>query len=400
MNQPDKLKYDQMYGMGNEPLSTEDSVSPEFFERERERLFKRSWLCIGRQEDIPETGDYLVKDIEILQTSIIVARGQDGGIRAFHNICPHRLNKIMQPGEGNTRGFKCMFHGWTFDLEGKLAHCTNQELFSNFDQSQHTLPAIHADLWEGFIFINVAKAPKHTLKEWLGDLHDQYNGYWDDMELRGRWHSVVDCNWKLYVDANTEAYHAPVLHSRSLRDSFASPDNPNCSFNAVRLFGNHRIGSVYANPNYQPSPMEGMTFQFSETPLYPATSANAANLPPAVNPDRDPNWAFDVTILFPNLQFGQANGWCLVFFYWPLAVNKTLFEVRQYMYKPKTPGDVISQEYTMAHSRDVLREDMSTLEGTQQMMESGVLNQIQLCDEEITVRHNHTSVANFMDDAD
>ena len=138
----------------------------------------------------------------------------------------------------------------------------------------------------------------------------------------------------------------------------------------------------------------------SPTPLYPATSATTEHLPPGVNPDRDPAWAFDVDIVFPNLQFGAANGWCLVFFYWPLSFNKTRFESRLYMYKPKTAGDVISQEYTAVHVRDVLREDMSTLEGTQKMMESGVLKTMQLCDEEITVRHNHVAVAEFLDEAD
>jgi phenylpropionate dioxygenase-like ring-hydroxylating dioxygenase large terminal subunit len=400
MNKPENFKYEQKYGLGTEPLSTEDSISPEYFEKEREKLFKRSWICIGRQDDIAKVGDYFVKDIEVLQTSILITRDKDNQIKGFHNICPHRLNKLVDPGGGSTRKFMCKFHGWTFDLDGKLSHCSNQELFADFDKDDFGLPMVHTDIWEGFIFINVAEQPKETLKEWMGDLDDQFKGYWDDMELRGKWHAEVNCNWKLYIDANTEAYHAPTLHASSLRNSFASPDNPNCAFNTVRLFGRHRIGSVYANPDYIPSPVEGLTFQIAETPLYPATSATTANLPPAVNPDRDPRWAFDVDIIFPNLQFGAANGWSLVFFYWPLSVNKTLFETRLYMYKPKTAGDVISQEYTAVHVRDVLREDMSTLEGTQQMMESGVVKTMKLCDEEITVRHNHETVANFIAEAD
>ena len=400
MNKPENLKYEEMYKLGTEPLSIEDCVSPEYFEEERQKLFKRAWICVGREDDIPSAGDHFVRDIDVLQTSIIVVRGKDDQIRAFHNICPHRLNKLVPGSEGNTRKFMCKFHGWTFDLDGTLSHCSNKDLFADFDESKFSLPSIHADLWEGFIFINVAEQPKENLKQWLGGMYDQFEGYWDDMVLRGKWSAVVNCNWKLYVDANTEAYHAPTLHAETLRDSFASPDNPNCAFNTVRLLGRHRIGSVYANPNYKPNPMEELTFKIAETPLYPATSATTGHLPPGVNPSRNPAWAFDVDVVFPNLQFGAANGWCLVFFYWPLSVNKTLFEARTYMYKPETAGDIISQEYTLAHVRDVLREDMSTLEGTQQMMESGVLKYIQLCDEEITVRHNHVSVANFIAEAD
>jgi hypothetical protein len=71
-------------------------------------------------------------------------------------------------------------------------------------------------------------------------------------------------------------------------------------------------------------------------------------------------------------------------------------EVRNYMYKAETAGDLISQEFPAVHQRDVLREDMSTLEGTQQVLYSGALKEMNLCDEEITVRHNHLSVAQFM----
>jgi len=393
MDMKTSLRYEAAYGLGTGPLSTEDTISPEYFAQEKERLFKRAWLCIGRETDIPEVGSYMVRDIEVLDTSIIVTRGKENKINAFHNVCTHRLNKIMKPGTGKVKAFTCQFHGWAFGLDGKLIHSSNENLFPDFKKEKLGLPTVHADVWNGFIFINVAAKPKETLLEQLGEMAGKYDNYFEGMELRGKWHIDVDCNWKIFVDANTEAYHAPTLHAKSLRDSFASPDNPDCHFNDVRLFGKHRIGSVYANPNYKPTEVEGKTFFYAKTPLYPATSATSANLPPGVNPAKNPLWAVDVTVIFPNMQFGTANGWYLMFLYWPLSEGKTHFEVRQYMYKPETAGDVVSQEYTMAHSRDVLREDMGTLEGTQQMMTSGVLKEIQICDEEITVRHNHWAVA-------
>ncbi|MFZ2628947.1 MAG: aromatic ring-hydroxylating dioxygenase subunit alpha [Rugosibacter sp.] len=390
------MRYENRYGLGTEPLSTEDCISPAYFAQEKERLFKRAWLCVGREDDVPEVGSYLVKDIAVLGTSIIVVRGKDNKIKAFHNICTHRLNKIMKPGTGKAKAFTCQFHGWAFGLDGKLIHLSNENLFANFSREKSGLPVVHADVWKGFIFINVAPQPKQTLEEFLGEMGKQYDNYFEDMELRGKWHIEVDCNWKLFLDANTEAYHAPTLHAKSLAGPIADPDNPDCRFNDVRLFGKSRIGSVYANPNYKPPLVEGKTALYAKTPLYPATSATTDKLPPGVNPSKSPMWAFDVSVIFPNLQVATANGWYLMFLYWPLSESRTLMEVRNYMYKAETAGDLISQEFPAVHQRDVLREDMSTLEGTQQVLYSGALKEMNLCDEEITVRHNHVSVAQFM----
>ena len=396
MNKPHELKYANAFGLGNSPMPVEDCISEEHFEKEREVLFKHAWLCMGRVEELPNAGDYLVKDLDILQTSVIITRGQDDEIRAFHNVCPHRLNKIIQPGEGNAKGFMCQFHGWTFDLEGKLAHCSNQELFEEFDQSKHSLPALSIGVWDGWIFINNDLNPKESLREWIGEFWDLHENYFENLPLHGRWSVTVDCNWKNFIDANTEAYHAPTLHRQSLRDSFASPDNPNCAFNYVDLIGRHRLCSVYANPNYIPMPIEGKTFGYAATQLYPGTAETRADLPPGINPSKNTSWAFDIGVIFPTCEIVTASGWGMLMMYWPIAVDKTLFEVSFYCYEAETAGDLIAQEYPSIHQRDVIREDMSTLEGTQQMMKSGVLTEMQLCDEEITVRHNHKEIADYV----
>lgn len=387
------MKYENRYGLGTEPLSTEDCISPEYFLKEKELLFKRSWLCVGRIEDLPEVGSYFVKDMPTLDTSIIVTRGKDNKINVFHNICTHRLNKIMKPGEGKVKAFTCQFHGWAFGLDGQLIHSSNENLFPDFRKEKLGLPKIHADVWNGFIFINVAAKPKQGLRESLGALADQFDGFFDNMEMRGAWEVTINANWKLVLDSQTEGYHAPTLHAKSLRDSVAGKDNPNCLLNDVRIFDKHRAMGVYGNPEYRPVTVEGMAGGYAKTPLYPATSATTNALPPGVNPEKNPLWVFDLTVLFPNFELVTASGWYGMMLYWPLAADKTHFEMRQFLYKPETAGDIISQEYGLAHMRDVIREDYSTLEGTQQMMQSGVLKEVQLCDEEITVRHNHVAVA-------
>ena len=81
--------------LGRGPVSLEDCVSPEFYEKEREHIFKKTWLYVGRAERVPHKGSYFTRELKFLNTSIIIVRGKDEVIRAFHNICPHRGNKML-----------------------------------------------------------------------------------------------------------------------------------------------------------------------------------------------------------------------------------------------------------------------------------------------------------------
>src|SRR6266513_2554778 len=88
--------------LGTGPVSYEDSISPEHYELERKAIFERTWLNVGRVEQIPRKGSYFTRELSAARTSVIVVRDGDGEIRAFHNMCRHRGNKLMwqdYPGE-------------------------------------------------------------------------------------------------------------------------------------------------------------------------------------------------------------------------------------------------------------------------------------------------------------
>ena len=93
--------------LGTDPVSYEDSISPEFYERERQAVFKRAWLNVGRVEQLARDGSYFTKEIAAANTSVIIVRGKDNEVRAFHNICRHRGNKLVWndlPREETQRG--------------------------------------------------------------------------------------------------------------------------------------------------------------------------------------------------------------------------------------------------------------------------------------------------------
>ncbi len=145
--------------LGTEPVSYEDSISPEFYELEREAIFKRAWLNVGRVEQLRRKGSYFTKELAVANTSVVVVRDMDGNVRAFHNICRHRGNKLVwtdfprEESSGNCRQFVCKYHGWKYELDGACAFVQQESEFFDFDKADYGLIPVHCDVWSGFIFV-------------------------------------------------------------------------------------------------------------------------------------------------------------------------------------------------------------------------------------------------------
>ena len=171
---PPEGSWTEHFGLGTEPISYEDSISPEFYELEREAIFKRAWLNVGRVEQLPRNGSYFTKELAVARTSVVIVRGTDGEVRAFHNICRHRGNKLVwndfpkEETSGVCRQFVCKYHGWRYDLDGSLHFVQQEEEFFDLDKADYGLVPVHCDVWAGFIFVNLAKEPEQNLGEFLG----------------------------------------------------------------------------------------------------------------------------------------------------------------------------------------------------------------------------------------
>lgn len=382
--------------LGTDPVPLSVNVDPAYFELERERIFRRSWLNVGRVEDIPNPGDYFVKEIDVLQTSVLVVRGQDGVIRAFHDQCRHRGNKVVRGGSGNCKNFTCGFHGWTYDTTGKLVNVPDEDQFFKFNKAELGLNALAADVWEGFIFVNAQQQPEESLKEWIGELADEFEGWFSkDLTLIASYMVDVQCNWKVFIDAFVEAYHAPFIHGRSVGDVFTSPENPFAHLASARLYKRHRSISIWGKER-PPSRAEEMAFRYGRK-VWPAPGAPNEPLPRGINPEGHQKWAFDINLIFPIFQLGIANGYYLIYNYWPLAVDRSKMEFKLYMYEPKTPGEYISQEYVRTLMRDVVREDLNTMESTQSTFLGGGNTHMHLSDQEIAVRHGYKVVQRMVE---
>lgn len=126
--------------LGTGPVSYDDAVSEEFFLAEREAVFKRSWLKVGRVDQLPRIGSFFTRELVGLG-SIVIVKQADGTVKALHNVCAHRGNKVVwqeHPAEetkGSCKAFTCKYHGWRYGLDGKVDHVTNEEQFFDLDKA-------------------------------------------------------------------------------------------------------------------------------------------------------------------------------------------------------------------------------------------------------------------------
>ncbi len=187
-------------------------TSPEVYALEKEHVFGKDWLCIGREEEFPNPGDYMT--LRIAGEPIVVCRDDAGALRALYNVCRHRGTEVAI-GEGNAKSFSCPYHAWTYDLQGRLKGAPYMREAEGFDLKQFGLKPIKLDTWGGFVFVNFdPQSP--PLLEFLGDFVDEYAPYRpQDLRVGFKFAVELNCNWKATAENLVDVYHLAALHATS-----------------------------------------------------------------------------------------------------------------------------------------------------------------------------------------
>jgi len=187
-------------------------TSETLFSEEKRRIFMRDWLPVARIEEFEDPGDYQTYDI--MGDPIIVAQNEQGDLNAFSNICAHRGVEVAS-GEGNTSHFRCPYHGWTYDLRGKLVGAAYMDKNESFDKKTCRLRPLRLDTWGGFVFVNfdpsaqpLAEATAHFERD-FGFLRMQ------DLRMGDKLVTELPCNWKLVVENIIDIYHMKVVHAKT-----------------------------------------------------------------------------------------------------------------------------------------------------------------------------------------
>jgi phenylpropionate dioxygenase-like ring-hydroxylating dioxygenase large terminal subunit len=395
--------------LGTEPMSYEDSISPEFHDLEREAIFKRSWLNVGRVEQLPRKGSYFTKELAVANTSVVVVRDTDGEIRAFHNICRHRGNKLVwtdfprEETSGSCRQFVCKYHGWKYELDGSCSFVQQEQEFFDLDKADYGLVPVHCDVWAGFVFVNLDRATPQPLREYLGPMVTAIEDYpFGEMTERFSYRAEVGANWKLFMDAFQEFYHAPVLHAKQSPVA-ARPEVQAAGFEGLhyQLDGPHRLVTTYGGRGWElpPEMLKPMEVVTRSGLFGPWDAPDLDGLPDGVNPANKQPWGLDSFQVWPNFVILiWERGWYLTYHYWPTAFNSHLFEGNLYFVPPKTARDRVAQEMAAVTFKEYALQDGNTLEATQTMLESRVIDAFPLNDQEILCRHLHKVAADWVDD--
>ena len=277
-------------------------TSAETFREEQERIFMRHWLCAGREAQILEPGDFFVREIDT--ESVIVVRGEDGAVRAFHNVCRHRGTRLCEAAEGRfANTIRCPYHAWTYALDGRLLAATTMNAVAGFDRADYPLAAVAVQVWEGFVFLSPSEEPEPFERSHAA-LLGRFSRYgMPGLTTLRRIDYDVRANWKLIFENYSECYHCPSVHPSLVK---LSPANNGANDLTSGAF----LGGYMAvRPNYGSMTLSG----------------KACGVPVGSLPAEDLHRVYYYSI-FPNMLLSLHPDYVMFHTLWPQSTERTIIE--------------------------------------------------------------------------
>lgn len=210
---PEHLRITRSPDLGEMRLDPSRYTSKEMHDLEVEYVWRRVWQLACREEDIPNVGDYTTYDVADI--SLIVVRTAESEIKAYFNSCLHRGRRLVE-GSGCTSKFRCPYHAWTWNIDGSNAFVPCKDDFAHARDDEFQLPEARVECWQGFVFVN-PDPNAGPLKDFLEVLPFHLDPY----ELSRCYKAihvqkVVECNWKVALEAFMESYHVIATHPQLL----------------------------------------------------------------------------------------------------------------------------------------------------------------------------------------
>ena len=186
---------------------------PDHYSRECESIWGREWLCLAHDSEFPEPGAFRVYPVGGQQ--VVITRGLDGQLKAFHNTCRHRGSQLCAEPTGTFSHGRvvCPYHGWVYSLDGKLTRTPRRIETSDFNPDDYSLYPVALETWRGFVFINLAASAGPSLADALGEEAVILTNWpLEDLMVAHREISHIACNWKIFWENYCECLHCPVVH--------------------------------------------------------------------------------------------------------------------------------------------------------------------------------------------
>ena len=205
------LKTSKTLKAGSKTLPRNYYTQPDILRQEFINIFQNNWICIARNSDLTDKGQYIT--VQLGDESAIVLKDKKDEIKAFFNVCRHRGTRICNNQEGKfSNTIQCPYHGWTYDLNGKLVGSPHMEKINDFKKIDYSLFPIQIKEWEGFIFLNLSDNPI-SFNQAFKPIERRFQS-WDlqDLSVIDKKTYQVNCNWKLIIQNYCECYHCPMIH--------------------------------------------------------------------------------------------------------------------------------------------------------------------------------------------
>ena len=186
-------------------------ADPGVYAAERRAVFGNTWQAVGRAEQVAEPGCFVTADV--VGEPVVVVRGDDGVLRAFFNVCRHRAACVINEPEGRASRLRCRYHGWTYDLAGRLRGTPEFDGVADFRKEDNGLPPVAADVWGPLVFVHLGK-PDVPLADFLAPLPERAAGSGlGRLRFAARREYRLACNWKVFVDNYLDGgYHVNTVH--------------------------------------------------------------------------------------------------------------------------------------------------------------------------------------------
>jgi phenylpropionate dioxygenase-like ring-hydroxylating dioxygenase large terminal subunit len=353
-------------------FSTDRYTSPDFLQREREQIFRKTWIVAGRDSDVPNAGDRL--PVEFLDESLVLVRGHDRVVRTFRNTCRHRGTRLVSQ-KCTAPDIRCPYHSWTYGLDGRLRGVPKLKGFDGLDKESLGLLALRTESWGGFVWINFDPAAP-PVPQYLGLLADQLAPYHlEDMRplLRRSW--TLPCNWKAVLDQATESYHLHAVHGHSIGRVIDT-------LSTFYGLGRHHLQTIpIADFRWRPA-------------------LDRLSVPGEMQFTEDQLRLFHKYVIFPNTLINVMPYHLTVFRVFPITPDTCRFDYEFHLRERAGIVGRLRGWLTVLASLYILREDFGVLLPFQSGLKAASSRTIRFHREECALDYFHSVVDQYLDGGD
>ncbi len=331
---------------------------------------------------MPEPGSFIRREIEFASASVLIVRGKDGEVRAFHNVCTHRGTQLVDEAAGRRSTFSCPYHQWTFGSDGKLLAAPDFERFY-MRKEDCSLKQVAVDVCAGLIFL--CFDPQQSLRDFLGPLFGRLEQL--PVARATAFHEYefdIAANWKLIYDNFQEAYHLRFIHpeTSSANTGGSNPFGYPANFT---LHQQHRSQTVWHEPDAQHPDTLLLAF---------ARSAPRMERDGVLgHPD-----SLEFFGIFPSMFLMESPGNPFNLVVYPIGPERSRGVVRNYgIGEDETASVRFARELAMAINRDLFSEDLGPMEAGQRGISSGALAHVHFQEKEVLCRQLAVTLQNAVE---